>query len=42
MTTYIYTLKEQERLAYITGNVEKAKLLGELIDYLEGEIYDLQ
>jgi hypothetical protein len=25
-------LKERERLAYITGNVELAKLLGQLID----------
>jgi len=27
-------LKEQERLAYIIGNVEKAKILAQLIDAL--------
>jgi len=26
-------MKEQERKAYIEGDVEKAKLLGKLIDY---------
>lgn len=31
MTT-LRLLKERERLAYITGNVELAELLGKLID----------
>ena len=33
MTT-LRLLKERERLAYITGNIELAKVLGELIDNL--------
>jgi hypothetical protein len=33
-------LKERERLAYITGNVELAKLLGQLIDNFNRREYD--
>lgn len=33
--TDVESLKEAERLAYITGDVEKAKLLADLIDTLE-------
>jgi hypothetical protein len=36
MTT-LKLLKERERLAYITGNIELAKLLGQLIDNLQDE-----
>jgi hypothetical protein len=35
------TLKERERLAYITGDVAKAKLLGLLLDY-EHETHRLE
>jgi hypothetical protein len=33
-------LKERERLAYITGNVELAKLLGQLIDEINRKEHD--
>ena len=39
MTT-LRLLKERERHAYITGDVELAKLLGELIDNFKRRSYD--
>jgi hypothetical protein len=34
------TLRERERLAYISGNIELAKVLGELEEALDEDAYD--